>query len=143
MFTVVTEVPAQRPEGELIAAALEAHQPKLSARKAAEMAGMSDGRWRQIVNGYQNAGAGNYIPVRAPAETIARMADVVGLNPEQLMEAGRGDAAQELHDLRRNRSVAFPVGSAGDPVDLTKLSVAELEAVKAVIRAMRSGNGGN
>ena len=142
MFTLVTEVPEQRPEGELIAAALEAHTPRLSARKAADLAGMSDGRWRQIVNGYQNAGAGNYIPVKAPADTIARMADVVGVTPEQLMAAGRGDAAQELYTLQQNRTVTFPVGSAGDPVDLTKLSPAELEAVKAVIRAMRSGNGG-
>lgn len=141
-FVLVAEKPDQRPEGELIAHALQRREPKLSQRRAAEMAGMSEARWRQIVSGNMSAGGGNYVPVVAPADTLANMADVVGVTPEQLMDAGRGDAAQELHNLRRNRTVAFPVGSAGDPVDLTKLSAAELEAVKAVIRAMRSGNGG-
>lgn len=135
MFTVVTEVPPQRPEGALIGDAQRTSG--LSIRQASAAADMSDGRWRQIVNGYQSAGQGHYIPVRAPADTIARMADVVGVTADQLSDAGRTDAAGELIKLQRNRSAHFPVGSAGDPVDLTRLSPAELEAVKAVIRAMR------
>lgn len=137
MFRVVTEVPEQRPEGALIERAREARSPRLSIRAAAEAAGLSDGRWRQIVNGYQSAGASQYITVVGPAETIARMAKVVGVTAEQLSEVGRGDAAGEL--LRLNQSIeSRPVGTGSDPVDLTDLTPDEIDAVKAVIRAMRS-----
>lgn len=68
----------------------------LSARAAASQAGMSDARWRQIVNGYASAGAGQTIEVVGPDETIARMARVVGVTPEQLREAGRPAAADLL-----------------------------------------------
>lgn len=70
-------------------------RPSLSARKAADRAGLSEGRWRQIVKGYQSTGGGR-IPVVGPAETVARMAQVVGLSPDELAEAGRPDAADEL-----------------------------------------------
>src|SRR5256885_5929030 len=89
--------PEQRPEGWLIAAALK--RSNLSARKASQLAGMSDGRWGQIVRGYQTMGDGVYAPVKAPAETIARMAKVVGVTPEQLEDLDRADAAEELRQL--------------------------------------------
>lgn len=84
----------QRPEGELLASALKIKG--ISARTAATQAGMSDARWRQIVNGYASAGAGQTIEVVGPDETIARMARVVGVTPEQLRAAGRGTAADLL-----------------------------------------------
>lgn len=70
------EQPKQTPEGAII----ETHQRQkgLSSRKAAELAGMSDARWRQIVNGYQSIAKGLKAPVVGPPETIARMAKVVG-----------------------------------------------------------------
>ncbi len=91
----------QRPEpppwGKLISDALK--RSGLSARKAAQRAGMSDGRWRQITSGYQNVSRGVFAPVQGPAETVARMAQVVGATPEQLEGAGRADAAEELRTL--------------------------------------------
>jgi hypothetical protein len=69
---------------------------KLSAREAARRAGISEGRWRQIAAGYQVVSAGVYAPVHGPAQTLARMAAVVGVTPAQLTEAGRPDAAQAL-----------------------------------------------
>jgi hypothetical protein len=69
---------------------------KLSAREAARRAGISEGRWRQIAGGYQVVSAGVYAPVHGPAQTLARMAAVVGVTPAQLTEAGRPDAAQAL-----------------------------------------------
>jgi transcriptional regulator with XRE-family HTH domain len=69
---------------------------KLSAREAARRAGISEGRWRQIASGYQVVSAGVYAPVRGPAQTLARMAAVVGVTPAQLTEAGRPDAAKAL-----------------------------------------------
>lgn len=139
-FRVVTEVPQQQPEGLLIAEALR--RSGMSARSAASAAGISDTRWRHIVSGYQPAGQGNYIPVSAPAETLARMAQAVGVTPDQLADAGRGDAAGELLKLRRDTPTrSVPVGTGIDPVDLASLSPDEIEAVKAVIRALRSSRG--
>lgn len=142
-FRFVTEVPERRPEGVLIEQARATLVPKLSGRAAAEAAGMSEGRWRQIVNGYLSAGGGNYVPVTAPPDTLARMAKVVGVTPEQLMEVDRGDAAAELHRLLRSETdpETLPVGTGVQPVDLTNLSPDEIEAAKAVIRAIRSARG--
>jgi hypothetical protein len=134
---IVTEVPEQRPEGALIEQVREARTPRLSIRAAATEAGISEGRWRQIVSGYQSAGAGQFITVIGPPETIARMAKVVGVTAEQLMDVGREDAAAELMKLHRFARTN-PVGTGTDALDLTDLSPEELEAVKQVIRAMRS-----
>jgi hypothetical protein len=69
---------------------------RLSAREAARRAGLSEGRWRQITAGYQVVSAGVYAPVRGPAATLARMAAVAGVTPDQLRQAGRPDAAKAL-----------------------------------------------
>ncbi len=68
----------------------------LSAREAARRAGISEGRWRQITGGYQVVSPGVYAQVRGPAATVAKMAAVVGVTPEELRTAGRADAGQEL-----------------------------------------------
>lgn len=57
---------------------------------------MSEGRWRQIIKGYNQVSRDTFVATVAPAETLARMARVVGATPEQLKEAGREDAAVEL-----------------------------------------------
>ncbi|MFB7115168.1 hypothetical protein [Streptomyces sp. NPDC056291] len=93
--------PGPPPEGALIKAGLKLR--RLSARKAAEQAGMSDARWRQITSGYQSV-SGSRIPVRAPAETLARMALVAGVTPDQLTGAGRGDAAEILREIAETPS---------------------------------------
>lgn len=92
------ETPSQPPEARVIDAAQKAAVPKLSIRKAAERAGISEGRWRQIVKGYQGTGTGR-LPVVAPDETIARMALAVGVTDSQLGEAGRPQAAEVLRQL--------------------------------------------
>lgn len=89
--------PEQRREGALIGLAQK--RSGLSQRQAAIQAGMSENHWRAIVKGYRTVSAGVYAPVRAPAETIARMARVVGVTPQQLEKAGRADAAEELRNL--------------------------------------------
>lgn len=90
------ETKHQRPEGRLIEAARKRHTPALSVRKAATAAGISDGRWRQIANGYQSVGAGQVAIVEGPPETLARMALAVGVTPEELRSVGRIDAADAL-----------------------------------------------
>ena len=97
---VMEQRPAQPPEGKLIAAAQE--RSGQSIRKAAEQAGISYGRWRQIASGVQHVSPGNYAAVHAPAKTVARMAAVVGITAEQLETEGqRPDAAEALREMRK------------------------------------------
>lgn len=93
----MTEKPTPTPEGKLLQSATK--RAGLSARRAAEKAGLSEGRWRQIVHGYQTVSKGTHIPVVGRAETLATMAQAVGVTPEQFEEAGRQDAADELRNL--------------------------------------------
>lgn len=60
---------------------------------------MSDGNWRAIVTGSRSIAKDTWVPVRGPAETLARMAQVVGVTPEELGRTGREDAAEELRGL--------------------------------------------
>ena len=90
--------PEPPPEGRLIEAATRLLD--ISIREAARRAGISYGRWRQIVKGYQNVSPGSYAPVRAPAKTVAVMARVAGVTPGQLEGEGcRPDAAAILAGL--------------------------------------------
>lgn len=95
--------PESPPEGKLIAAA--ADRMNLSIREAARRAGISYGRWRQIVTGYQNVSPGSYAEVVAPPRTLAKMAAVVGVTPDEMEAAGRPDAANAM------RSSPVPVAA--------------------------------
>lgn len=95
-MATMPDKPQQPAEGALIQRAMI--RQRLSARQAATKAAMSEGRWRQIVAGYQSA-RGQHIPVTAPPATLARMAQAVGLTPDDLTTAGRADAADVLRDL--------------------------------------------
>ena len=58
---------------------------------------MFHNRWRQIVTGYQNVSPGSFATVHAPARTLAKMAAVVGITPEQMETEGqRPDAAEAM-----------------------------------------------
>lgn len=89
---------------------------RFSQREAARRAGISETRWRQIVSGHQAVG-GEQVPFRSPDETLARMAHVVGVVPEQLEDAGRAGAAAELRDLEAGKRDADAAAalSAGSP----------------------------
>ncbi|CAL9433628.1 hypothetical protein SUDANB21_02101 [Streptomyces sp. enrichment culture] len=125
------------PEARLIREALR--RARLSAREAARRAGISETRWRQIANGYQDVGRGVRVPTTGPAETLARMAQVAGVTADQLREAGRADAAEELVELER-QAVAQPTGFASDPqIDAIATLLATLppEAQDEVLRRVR------
>jgi transcriptional regulator with XRE-family HTH domain len=79
------------PEGALIEAARE--RAGLSQNGAAEKAGITGTHWRTIVRG------GAAMTSRRGVTTLARMARVVGVTPEQLEQAGRPDAASRLREL--------------------------------------------
>lgn len=90
------------PEASLIQLARKARG--LSPEKAAELTPirLRGGRWRQIENGYERKNPPK--PVRAPDLTLAHMAHVVGVAPERLEEAGRGDAAEILREILRQEA---------------------------------------
>lgn len=71
----------------------------LSQNKAAQEAGISGTRWRQIVYGEASAGPGVKVAVHGNAKTVAQMARAVGVTPRELTEAGRADAARILGQL--------------------------------------------
>lgn len=124
---MTTDLPEQRPEAKLIEEA--AAKDSRSIRQLAPLAGMSDGRWRQITKGYQRV-SGNVVEVIAPANTLARMASVLGVSAGALERAGRRDAAAALdaldaqgddRTLLQKMSQAArlrPEGQAPDEIDL-------------------------
>jgi hypothetical protein len=110
---VDTQKPEAPPEALLIKEALR--RSRLSGRAAAKRAALGETRWRQIVNGYSDVGGGVRVPVVAPAETLARMAQVVGVTPDELRQAGRADAAEELAALGGSPSPTSATNFASDP----------------------------
>jgi hypothetical protein len=93
------ELPEPPPPEAVLICSLREQAPYQSRKQAAEKAGISDTRWRDIENGYKFV-MGTRVPVtNAPAPTVARMARVVGAVPQQLADAGRQDAAAELEAL--------------------------------------------
>ena len=88
--------PPRPPYGELIETARE--NARLSRREAARRAGISDSWWRYVAAGWQNG------PVPGSAETVAAMARVVNVSPEELEAEGeRPDAARVLREMLREK----------------------------------------
>ena len=128
-----------RPEPPREAALIEAarKRARLSVREAARQAGLSDARWRQITSGYQSV-SGSHIAVKAPADTLARMAQVLHITGEELVEVGREDAAKALRDITPIPEVT-PAGGYSPPIDAVYEILAALppEAQDEVIRRLR------
>lgn len=68
-----------------LGALLEQHRGSVSKREAARRAGISEGRWRQIVTGQQKAGAGVVVPANPRRETVIAMAAAVGANVNEAL----------------------------------------------------------
>lgn len=91
----VGKPPLALPEGVILE---EARQLSgLTQRKAAHLAGMSDARWRQVVNGWRVDWPDKhaYVPIKGKPPTIARMAIAVGLGPNAFAQC-RPDVSAEL-----------------------------------------------
>lgn len=119
------QTPQPPAEAVLIKEALR--RARLSGREAAKRAGLSETRWRQIVNGYQDVG-GVRIPVTAPDETLVRMAQVVSLTSDQLRHAGRSIAADLLDELAAPPTAASTPGASGGD--------AQVEAITALLATL-------
>lgn len=112
---------SQPPYGELLENART--RARLSRREAARRSGISDNWWRAVVSGSQNNGA----PAHGSPETVAAMARAVGVNPDQLEQAGNPDAAEVLREIesseppsRENRMRLVP-DSQDDDDEMTAM----------------------
>lgn len=146
----MSERPEQPPEGTLIKAAQK--RTGKSARKAASEAGISEGRWRQIVDGYQSVSAGVYASVRGPAHTVARMAAAVGLKPTDLENVGRDDVADAMRQAESAKAAQSPLPpNLADIPDPTPAEAAmlgymaamhqELQLLREEVEGLRSEQG--
>jgi hypothetical protein len=88
---------------------------RMSPEDAAPLAGVIKARrWRQIEQGQ-----------RADDEVLAHMSAAVGLDPEQLEQVNRGEAAEVLREIRRQEPVSPPAAGPVPGVDLSVLTPAE------------------
>lgn len=130
-------------EAELIRQHRETGNPGLSRRQAAAKAGISASQWSDVERGHKKAGGGVIVPVQATAETLARMARVVGVSADDLAATGREDAADQLRTLDRDgtmrqRLTAIPgLGPVGvqaltsaDGQELLPLIASGLDAIE-------------
>lgn len=88
--------PSPPPEARLIEEARA--QRGLSQNRAAEVAGITGTRWRQIVNGTR--------PASGPrvTQTVASMALAVEVTPDVMEAAGRSDVAEVMTQLQRENA---------------------------------------
>jgi transcriptional regulator with XRE-family HTH domain len=103
----------------------------MSRRQAAAKAGISPSQWSDIERGHKQAGSSVTVPVLATAETLARMARIVGATADDLVAAGREDAARELRNLdrdqdQRRRLAAIPGLGAIEKQKLTSTESKDL-----------------
>jgi transcriptional regulator with XRE-family HTH domain len=130
-------------EAELIRTRREALVPETSRRQAAVKAGISASQWSDVERGNKKAGSGVVVPVVATAETLARMARIVGASSDDLVASGREDAARQLRTLEQGRNLrrriaAIPgLGAIGaqalsgtDGKELLPLIAAGLDAIE-------------
>jgi len=135
--------PEAPPEAALIRQRREAAIPEMSRRQAAAKAGISPSQWSDVERGHKRAGPGVVVPVQATADTLARMARVVGASADNLAAAGREDAARQLrtvdleHDLRQRIAAIPGLGtisgqslSGTDGTELLPLIAAGLDAIE-------------
>lgn len=109
----------------------------VSVRRAAKRAELSEGRWRQIAKGYQQAARGVRVPVNAPVETLARMASAVELHSDELDVVG----AHEVAALVREQAIAKLRHPLHGPAGGTSVSLLSDEVLlEELARRLRRGS---
>lgn len=78
---------------------IETARGTMSKREAAKRAGVSEGRWRQIVTGVQKIGRGEEIRVNPRRDTLIKMARAVDADVNQvLVAAGMAPVGADVQD---------------------------------------------
>ncbi|QIS18581.1 helix-turn-helix domain-containing protein [Nocardia terpenica] len=99
----------------------------LSKRRAAELADVSETRWRHLENGWETL-RGQKFPIKTTPETVYRVAMAVRLDPDELL-AVAGFDPQMLHD---------PEKDGIKSVDLSGLTSGEIDQVRSFIRELKA-----
>ncbi|MBB2914920.1 transcriptional regulator with XRE-family HTH domain [Streptosporangium becharense] len=144
------QMPEPPPEAVLVRRVRKAK--RLSIPQTAQAAGISAARLSQIENGYETK-KGQYVPVTAPAGTLAHIWAALEIAPERLAEVGRDDALGILAEIHAADHVAQVAPAPTVEtwrqriLEIEELSQSERQAVITLIEAMRSiqpqGNNGN
>ena len=115
------DIPAAPPEAEVIRLARKATgmtaEDAAAASKAHDPAGkgVSATYWRDVERG-QGGRRGKRVMTRASDRILAAMARVVGVQPSQLTEAGREDAARVLREIHRRETATQPSRPSEPPL---------------------------
>ncbi|MET9819635.1 helix-turn-helix transcriptional regulator [Streptomyces sp. NPDC006355] len=114
---------------------------RLTVREVARQARISEAHWRQIISGYESLGHGEFREVHAKPETLARIALVLDLTPDQLRRVGREDAAVALEEITPDPVEEEPASYA-PPADAVYAIMAALplEVQQEVIRRLSREN---
>lgn len=114
---------------------------RITVREAARQSRVSEAHWRQIISGYESLGGGEYREVHAKPETLARIAQVVGITPDQLIKVGREDAARALEEITPDPAPE-PEPAYTPPVDAVYAILASLppEAQAEVVARLAKEN---
>ena len=123
--------PSPPPEAVILRLARKA--AGISGPDASRAAGISKARLSQIECGYETR-LGGLRPVRGKDATIARLAAVVGVTPERLDNAGRGDAAAVLREIQQHPQPGQPVPAGSS---LGNVTPSEARAAAAYIELFR------
>lgn len=130
-------------EARLIAQKRAEIWPALSIARAAGLAGISPSRWRSIEKGWRWLRKGQAVESTAPAVTLATVARVLDIQPFELAQVGRPDAAEELTKLLETRGKRYNLTAVPDQELLDEIArrmsaVSKLDA--AANRADRAVN---
>lgn len=103
------DLPEPTPEGMLIRRVRESLRPRLPVAEAARRAGISAETWGNVERGYRTPKKNQPIAVVATGQTLAHMANEVGLTPDDLKRLGRANADQAAEILVEMRGPAYEV----------------------------------
>ncbi|MEU3013407.1 helix-turn-helix domain-containing protein [Nocardia asteroides] len=115
--------------GALIQAARE--DAGYSKRQAARKSGISEGRWRQLEDGWEVT-RGAKIPVRTTPETIVQIAHAMAIDAEQLLKAAGIDPGA---------APVVDVVYAQRTIDVSDLTVDEIDKVRSYVDFVRRERG--
>jgi hypothetical protein len=104
---------------------------QITGREAARRAGISEGRWRQVVTGRQPSGD-RLVPVNPRGITVVQMALAVGVDPAEALAAASLPSSPEsvaaVVEQARD-SIARKQGKGGEPPVPTQ---ADLDALREI-----------
>lgn len=131
----MTENTSARPSEAVLVAARRANR-RLSLRAVAEQADVSPSLLGDIERGHKRAGGAD-VPVTASARSLAKIALALELEPAELDQAGRGDAAQGLRELLERERVGDHLARLAGVSDIAAQAGAESDdALGGILRAV-------